>query len=73
VFPALISVIFIESFWREGPLLYKRIIVIVAGALFALLALLAVVITDLYDRDYPQAIGVESSLTPPCSLSDNPR
>ncbi len=43
--------------------MYKRIIVIVAGALFALLALLAVIITDLYDRDYPQAIGVESSLT----------
>lgn len=43
--------------------MYKRIIVIVAGALFALLALLAVIITDLYDRDYPQTIGVESSLT----------
>lgn len=43
--------------------MYKRIIVIVAGALFALLALLAVIITDLYDRDYPQAMGVESSLT----------
>jgi hypothetical protein len=39
---------------------YKRIIVAVAGALFALLALLAAIITDLYDRDFPQAIGVES-------------
>lgn len=43
--------------------MYKRIIVAVAGVLFALLALLAVIITDLYDRDFPQAIGVESSLT----------
>lgn len=42
--------------------MYKRIIVIVASALFCLLALLAVIITDLYDRDYPQDIGVKSSL-----------
>jgi len=41
---------------------YKRIIVAVAGALFALLALLAAIITDLYDRDFPQAIGAESRL-----------
>ncbi|WP_353892793.1 hypothetical protein PRVXH_002167 [Proteinivorax hydrogeniformans] len=41
--------------------MYKRIIVAVAGVLFILLALLAIVITDLYDRDFPQAIGVESS------------
>ena len=40
--------------------MYKRIIVAVAGALFALLALLAAIITDLYDRDFPQAIGAES-------------
>lgn len=39
--------------------MYKRIIVAVAGALFALLALLAAIITDLYDRDFPQAIGAE--------------
>ncbi|WP_054949363.1 hypothetical protein [Numidum massiliense] len=43
--------------------MYKRIIVAVAGALFALLALLAAIITDLYDRDFPQAIGVESRLS----------
>lgn len=42
--------------------MYKRIIVAVAGALFALLALMAAIITDLYDRDFPQAIGVESRL-----------
>lgn len=42
--------------------MYKRIIVAVAGALFTLLALLATIITDLYDRDFPQAIGVESRL-----------
>lgn len=46
-----------------GAFLYKRIIVAVAGVLFTLLVLLAVIITDLYDRDFPQAIGVESSLT----------
>lgn len=43
-------------------MMYKRIIVAVASALFALLALLAIIITDLYDRDFPQAIGVESRL-----------
>ncbi|MGN1400422.1 MAG: hypothetical protein ACI4XL_02870 [Bacillus sp. (in: firmicutes)] len=43
--------------------MYKRIIVIVSCALFALLALLAVIITDLYDRDFPQAVGVESRLS----------
>lgn len=43
--------------------MYKRIIGVVAGALFTLLALLAVIITDLYDRDFPQAIGVESRLS----------
>ncbi|MBH0340754.1 membrane protein, partial [Paenibacillus larvae] len=43
--------------------MYKRIIVAVAGALFTLLALLAAIITDLYDRDFPQAIGVESRLS----------
>lgn len=43
--------------------MYKRIIVAVAGVLFALLVLLAVIITDLYDRDFPQAIGAQSSLT----------
>lgn len=42
--------------------MYKRIIIAVASALFALLALLAIIITDLYDRDFPQAIGVESRL-----------
>ena len=43
--------------------MYRRIIVAVAAVLFALLVLLAVIITDLYDRDYPQAIGAQSSLT----------
>ena len=42
--------------------MYKRIIMAVAGVLFILLALLAVIITDLYDRDYPQAISVESRI-----------
>lgn len=43
--------------------MYKRIIVAVAGALFTLLALVAAIITDLYDRDFPQGIGVESRLS----------
>lgn len=50
--------------------MYKRIIVAVAGALFTLLALLAVIITDLYDRDFPQAIGVESRVRLDFSESD---
>ncbi|UTR16056.1 hypothetical protein MM221_05710 [Salipaludibacillus sp. LMS25] len=43
--------------------MYKRIIVAVASTLFILLAFLAVIITDLYDRDFPEAINVESRLT----------
>lgn len=42
--------------------MYKRIIVAVSIALFTLLALLAVIITDLNDRDFPQAIGSKSRL-----------
>ncbi|MCB5934959.1 hypothetical protein LI012_06765 [Caldibacillus thermoamylovorans] len=42
--------------------MYKRIIVVVSVALFTLLALLAAIITDLNDRDFPQAIGSESRL-----------
>lgn len=42
--------------------MHKRIIVIVSGALFTLLALLAGIITDLNDREFPQAIGSESRL-----------
>lgn len=41
---------------------HKRIIVMVSGALFALLALLAGIITDLNDREFPQAIGSKSML-----------
>lgn len=37
-------------------------IVIVSGVLFTLLALLAAIITDLNDRDFPQAIGSKSRL-----------
>ncbi|GIO28198.1 hypothetical protein [Ornithinibacillus bavariensis] len=43
--------------------MYKRIIVAVSAALFTLLALLAAIITDLYDREFPQAIGSDSRLT----------
>lgn len=43
--------------------MYKRIIVVVASILFILLALLAAIITDLYDRDFPQAIDVKSRIT----------
>ncbi|GIN59152.1 hypothetical protein J8TS2_34710 [Lederbergia ruris] len=42
--------------------MYKRMIVIVSGVLFTLLALLAAIITDLNDRDFPQAIGSKSRL-----------
>lgn len=47
-------------FW-EGRL-YNRIVVAVAGAMFAVLALVAVIVTDLYDRDFPQAMGAQSRL-----------
>ncbi|MDA3130288.1 hypothetical protein ACFPTR_00025 [Aliibacillus thermotolerans] len=43
--------------------MYKRIIMAVSLALFTLLALLAAIITDLNDRDFPQAIGSKSRLT----------
>ena len=46
----------------EVSLLYKRIIAIVAAVMFTLLALLAIIITDLFDRDFPQAIDVKSRL-----------
>lgn len=36
--------------------------VVVAGALFALLALVAAIVTDLYDQEYPRAVGTESRL-----------
>ncbi|MBB4826117.1 heme/copper-type cytochrome/quinol oxidase subunit 2 [Sporosarcina luteola] len=42
--------------------MHKRIIILVSGALFALLALLAGIITDLNDREFPQAIGSKSRL-----------
>ncbi|USG67845.1 hypothetical protein NDK47_11435 [Brevibacillus ruminantium] len=42
--------------------MYKRIIVAVSVALFTLLALLAAIITDLNDRDFPQAIGSKGRL-----------
>ena len=48
---------------RKDSFVYKCIIVAVAGVLFSLLVLLVVIITDLYDRDFPQAIGAQSSLT----------
>ncbi|MEV0609605.1 hypothetical protein AB0I61_24875 [Polymorphospora rubra] len=47
---------------RQGGSLYKRVVVVVAGALFALLALVAAIVTDLHDRDFPQAIGAQSRL-----------
>ncbi|WP_433351018.1 hypothetical protein [Micromonospora sp. CA-111912] len=34
----------------------------VAGALFTLLALVAVIVTDLHDRDFPRALGAQSRL-----------
>lgn len=50
--------------------MYKRIIVAIAGALFTLLALLAVIITDLHDQNFPLAIGAENKLTLDFSESD---
>src|SRR5690625_1236260 len=43
--------------------MYKRIIMAVACVLFSLLAMLAVIITDLKDQDYPHSIDVEYRLS----------
>jgi len=43
--------------------MYKRIIMAVACVLFSLLAMLAVIITDLKDQDYPHSIDVENRLS----------
>lgn len=42
--------------------MYQRIIAVVAGALFALIAVVGAVMTDLHDRSYPEQLGAESSL-----------
>lgn len=42
--------------------MHKRIVIFVACALFSLLAMLAVMITDINDRDFPKSIGAENSL-----------
>lgn len=42
--------------------MYRRVVVVVAGALFSLLGLVAAIVTDLHDRDFPQAIGTQSRL-----------
>ncbi|MCE7007967.1 hypothetical protein LWC34_34870 [Kibdelosporangium philippinense] len=40
--------------------MHKRVVIVVAGALFALLAVIAAIVTDLLDREFPQAIGVQN-------------
>jgi len=47
----------------EAMFMYKRIIMAVACVLFSLLAMLAVIITDLKDQDYPHSIDVENRLS----------
>ncbi|PZM97323.1 MAG: hypothetical protein DIU79_02865 [Actinobacteria bacterium] len=42
--------------------MYRRVIVVVAGALFSLLGFVAVIVTDLHDRDFPHAIGAHTKL-----------
>lgn len=42
--------------------MYKRVVAGVAVALFSLLALVAGIVTDLHDRDFPQALGASSRL-----------
>ncbi len=42
--------------------MHRRVVVIVAGALFALLAFVAAMVTDLHDQEYPRAIDTESRL-----------
>lgn len=54
--------VYIDLDKMEVSLVYKRIIAIVAAVMFTLLALLAIIITDLFDRDFPQAIDAKSRL-----------
>lgn len=42
--------------------MYQRIIALVAGSLFALIAVLGAVMTDLNDRSYPEQLGATSAL-----------
>lgn len=42
--------------------MHKRVVVVVAVALYALLALVAAIVTDLHDREHPQALGAHSRL-----------
>src|SRR3954452_10336949 len=54
-----------------GPM-YQRIIAVVATALFALLAVVGAVMTDLHDRSYPQQLEASSALYLDFSSSDLP-
>lgn len=40
--------------------MYRRVIVAVAGALFSLLGFVAVIVTDLHDRDFPHGLGAHT-------------
>ncbi len=42
--------------------MHKRVVMIVAGALFGLLALVATIVTDILDRDFPRALGAETRI-----------
>ncbi|MFE7482165.1 hypothetical protein [Streptomyces sp. NPDC057552] len=42
--------------------MHRRIVVVVAGTLFALLALVAGIVTDFHDREFPQAVGAKSRI-----------
>ncbi|MBB5960705.1 hypothetical protein FHS29_007333 [Saccharothrix tamanrassetensis] len=42
--------------------MYKRVVMIVAGALFGLLALVATIVTDILDRDFPQALSAQTRI-----------
>ncbi len=42
--------------------MYQRVVAVVAGALFALIAVVSGVMTDLHDRSYPEQLGASSAL-----------
>lgn len=52
--------------------MYQRIIALVAGSLFALIAVLGAVMTDLNDRSYPEQLGATSALYLDFSGSSTP-
>ncbi|KZE97898.1 hypothetical protein AVP43_00083 [Geobacillus stearothermophilus] len=51
-------------------LMHKKIVVAVSAVQFLLLALMAVVVSDIHDRFFPEQLGVKAKVTLDFSQSD---